>query len=187
MTTKFRLTLLVCSSLFLSSCSIFEKIQKWEEDLVKKDKTEKKDKYKKEEKYDKKEESSYKIANKVIDAAREKTGSPYKFGGTTRAGYDCSGLVYVSFEEIGIKLPRTSVGQATVGKEIAFEKVRPGDLVFFATKKGDEGISHVGIVTEIKDTEIVLFIHAANSGVKEDNLYSPYYKKTFVKATRPYK
>lgn len=183
MTTKFRISVLLCSLLFLSSCSIFEKIRKWDEDLANKHKTDKKDKPIKK---DKKVESASTLALRVIDAARDKTGSPYKFGGTTRAGYDCSGLVYVSFEEVGMKLPRTSAEQATVGKEIAFENVKPGDLVFFATKKGESKISHVGIVTEIQDDEIVLFIHAANSGVKEDNLHSPYYKKTFVKATRPF-
>lgn len=126
------------------------------------------------------------MSQKVIDIARDKIGSPYKFGGKTRAGYDCSGLVYSTFEEVGIKLPRTSVEQATIGKEIAFEHVRPGDLVFFATKKSDNKISHVGLVTEIKDKEVVLFIHAANTGVKEDNLLSDYYRRTFVTARRTF-
>ena len=156
----------LCLSLLvlISSCGLFERLRKVEDD-------------------------KYPTSNRikqVIAAARDKTGSPYKFGGKTPAGYDCSGLVFVSFEEVGLRLPRTSTEQATVGKEIAFENVRPGDLVFFATKKGDDKISHVGLVTEIKGDEVVLFIHAANTGVKEDNLYAPYYKKTFVKATRPF-
>lgn len=146
----------------LSSCGLFERLRKVHDD--------------------KKETSSK--ASRVVDAARDKTGSPYKFGGKTAAGYDCSGLVFVSFEEIGMKLPRTSAEQATVGKEVALENVRPGDLVFFATKKGESKITHVGIVTEIKEKEIVLFIHAANSGVQEDNLYSKYYQKTFIMARR---
>jgi probable lipoprotein NlpC len=125
-----------------------------------------------------------KKAKEVIANARNKTGSPYKYGGKGDGGYDCSGLVFTSFQEAGIKLPRSSNEQATIGKDIAFEKVRPGDLVFFATKKGEGTISHVGIVTEVKDKEVVLFIHAANSGVQEDNLYAPYYFKTFVKAKR---
>lgn len=125
-------------------------------------------------------------AMEVVDAARKKIGSPYKAGGTTGTGYDCSGLVFSTFEEVGLKLPRTSIEQATVGKEVAFEHVRPGDLVFFATKKNDRKISHVGLVTEIKGEEVVLFIHAANSGVKEDNLFSEYYRRTFVTARRTF-
>ena len=122
----------------------------------------------------------------VVNAAKKKMGTPYKYGGATSAGYDCSGLVFTSFDEANIKLPRTSAEQATVGKDIAMEKVRPGDLVFFATKKGEGKISHVGIVTEVKAKEVVMFIHAANTGVQEDNLYAPYYFNSFVKAKRPY-
>ena len=125
-------------------------------------------------------------SKKVIDVARKKMGAPYRPGGSSNAGYDCSGLVYSSFEEVGIKLPRTSAEQATVGKEVALEHVRPGDLVFFATKKNDKRISHVGLVTEIKEEEVVLFIHAANSGVREDNLFSEYYRKTFITARRTF-
>ncbi len=156
----------LCLSLLvlISSCGIFERFRKFDDK--------------------KPSNSNNRIENRVVEAARDKTGSPYKFGGKTAAGYDCSGLVFVSFEEVGMRLPRTSSEQATVGKEIALEKVRPGDLVFFATKKGDSKISHVGIVTEIKEKEIVLFIHAANTGVQEDNLYSKYYQKTFIMARR---
>jgi probable lipoprotein NlpC len=154
----------LCFSLIflLSSCGLFERLRNANDH--------------------KKETNSR--ASRVVEAAREKTGSPYKFGGKTASGYDCSGLVFVSFEEVGMRLPRTSSEQATVGKEIALENVRPGDLVFFATKKGDSKISHVGIVTEIKEKEVVLFIHAANTGVQEDNLYSKYYQKTFIIARR---
>jgi probable lipoprotein NlpC len=126
-------------------------------------------------------------ARKVINAAEDNLGAPYLYAGTGDGGYDCSGLVYTSFKSAGIKIPRSSVDQANVGTEIERNEVRPGDLVFFATKKGETKISHVGIVTKIKRRkEDVLFIHAANAGVQEDNLFSPYYLNTFVKATRPY-
>ncbi len=126
-------------------------------------------------------------ARKVINAAEDNLGAPYLYAGTGDGGYDCSGLVYTSFKAAGIKIPRNSVDQANVGVEVERNDVRPGDLVFFATKKGETKISHVGIVTKIKRRkEDVLFIHAANSGVQEDNLFSPYYLNSFVKATRPY-
>ena len=63
--------------------------------------------------------------------------------------------------------------------------LRVGDLVFFITGKEDK-ISHVGIVTEVKSKNDIRFIHAADSGVKEDNLFTKYYQKTFTKAMRPF-
>ena len=121
----------------------------------------------------------------IISTARDYTGTPYKFGGITRNGMDCSGLVTVAFNSVNLKLPRVSADMATVGKEIKMKDVRPGDLLFFITGKEDK-ISHVGIVTEVRGKDNVLFIHAADAGVKEDNLYQKYYQKTFTKATRPF-
>ena len=162
MKTKiFKISFLLFGVAFLSSCSIFSKMRNSDNPPSVK-------------------------APLVVQAAKKKMGAPYKYGGATSAGYDCSGLVFTSFDEANIRLPRTSVEQANVGKDIAMEKVRPGDLVFFATKKGEGKISHVGIVTEVKTKEVIMFIHAANTGVQEDNLYAPYYFNSFVKAKRPY-
>jgi cell wall-associated NlpC family hydrolase len=129
--------------------------------------------------------STSKKAKIVVNAAKSRLGAPYKFGGTTSTGYDCSGLVFMSFQEAGITLPRTSVQQASIGKQVSLERVKPGDLVFFVTKK-EATISHVGIVTELKGPDMTMFIHAANTGVQEDNIYSKYYKSTFAKAMRPF-
>ena len=126
-----------------------------------------------------------KKAKIVVNAAKSRLGSPYKFGGTTSSGYDCSGLVFMSFQEAGITLPRTSIQQANVGKQVSLDRVKPGDLLFFVTKK-EATISHVGIVTELKGPDMTMFIHAANTGVQEDNVYSKYYKSTFAKAMRPF-
>jgi probable lipoprotein NlpC len=99
----------------------------------------------------------------IINTARDYTGTPYKYGGTTRSGMDCSGLVTVAFNS----------------------DLHQGDLVFFITGKEDK-ISHVGIVTDVKSKNEIYFIHAADSGVKEDNLFTKYYQKTFTKAMRPF-
>lgn len=126
-----------------------------------------------------------KTVREIITTAKDYKGTPYKYGGTTRSGMDCSGLVTVAFNAVNLKLPRSSVDMAKVGKEVSMRNLRPGDLVFFTTGKEDK-ISHVGIVTEVKALNNILFIHAADSGVKEDNLFAPYYQKTFTKAMRPF-
>lgn len=123
--------------------------------------------------------------SEVIQAARAFTGTPYKWGGTTRAGMDCSGLTGNAFQAINLNLPRTTDGQALVGEKIKLKKVIPGDLVFFATGKKKREITHVGIVTEIKAHDNVKFIHASTSlGVVETNIYSDYYIKRFRTARR---
>lgn len=82
-------------------------------------------------------------------------------------------------------IPRVSRDQATIGPAVKVEAVRPGDLLFFSTSKSRKGINHVGLVTEVSKGRIQ-FIHATSSlGVMEDNLFSDYYKRAFVKAIRP--
>ncbi len=122
---------------------------------------------------------------KVIQTARSYTGTPYKYGGTTRAGMDCSALTIHSFRAVDLTLPRSASGQSKVGKEVRLEEVKPGDLVFFATGKKKRQITHVGLVTEKKGRDNIKFIHASTSlGVVEDNIFSSYYQQRFRKARR---
>jgi cell wall-associated NlpC family hydrolase len=126
-------------------------------------------------------------AMKVIEAARSYIGTPYRYGGTTRRGMDCSGLLCTSFQAVNISLPRPSYEQAEYGREVRLRDVQPGDLVFFSDKKIGNKVTHVGMVTVVNGREDVTFIHASTSrGVIEDNLYKEYYQKIFVKAVRPF-
>ena len=123
--------------------------------------------------------------DKVISAARSFTGTPYKYGGMTRSGMDCSGLLLNSFKAINFDLPRSSESQSKIGKEVKLKELQPGDLVFFATGKKKRKITHVGLVTESRDGDNIKFIHASTSlGVVESNIYSNYYKERFREARR---
>lgn len=128
------------------------------------------------------ENSADKEANSVVKAAHKFLGTPYKYGGTTSSGLDCSGLVINSFQAVGFQMPRMSREQADKGKEVRLKDVREGDLVFFTTS--GSRINHVGIVEKVKNGEI-FFIHSSTSkGVIVSSLEETYWNKRFVKATR---
>lgn len=108
-------------------------------------------------------------------------GTPYKSGGTTAKGFDCSGFTSYVFAKMGIDLPRVSSDQATIGTKVAKTDLTAGDLVFFDTSGGNNSaISHVGIY--IGDGK---FAHASLSrGVVVDKIDSSYYKPRYVTARR---
>lgn len=122
----------------------------------------------------------------VITTARTFLGTPYKYGGTTRSGMDCSGLLLNSFKAVNVTLPRSSEAQSKVGREIRkMNDLEPGDLVFFATGKSKSAITHVGLVTDVRSKDNIKFIHSSSSlGVVETNLFAEYYIKRFRGARR---
>jgi cell wall-associated NlpC family hydrolase len=129
------------------------------------------------------EESPKEIKREIIDYAKTFQGTRYKFGGTTEAGMDCSGLVYTAFQKENITLPRISRDMATKGILISFKDIEAGDLVFFKTSRKNT-ITHVGLVVEAKRGE-VLFIHSTTrAGVIISSLDEAYWKKAFVEVRR---
>ena len=120
----------------------------------------------------------------VISTARSYTGTPYKYGGTTRAGMDCSALVYHAYYSVGVTMPRISADQSKVGKKVGAKDLERGDLLFFATGKRKNQVTHAGIVTEVSKND-VRFIHSSTSlGVSEDYLSNRYWTKVFLFARR---
>ncbi len=113
----------------------------------------------------------------AIAAAQTAIGTPYRYGGTTTSGFDCSGLTVWAFRQAGVTLPRTSFQQYRLGTAISQEQIQPGDLVFFSS--AGPGASHVGVATG--PTTV---ISATNSGVMEHRIDDSYWGGHYVGARR---
>ena len=117
--------------------------------------------------------------NEIASYAEKFNGTPYKFGGTTPAGFDCSGYIRHVYNNFDINLPRTSAEQFKVGTSVNKDNLQPGDLVFFANTY-KKGISHTGIY--IGNNE---FISAKSRGVLKANLKTdPYWAPKYAGAKR---
>jgi len=117
-------------------------------------------------------------ANALVEFAKTLKGCPYVFGGTTTAGFDCSGFVQYVYKQYGYSLNRTANDQMKNGVSVTVPELQPGDIVFF----GYNGYSnHSGIY--IGNNQ---FIHAANSnsGVVITSLYVDYYCSSYMGARR---
>ena len=123
-------------------------------------------------------------ADAIINTALTYSGVKYKYGGTSRKGMDCSGLLYVSFNNNEVTLPRVSHEMAGEGKKIRLEKVRKGDLLFFKTSRKGKRINHVGLVVSV-DKNDIKFIHSTSSrGVIVSSMREGIVPESFFKATR---
>lgn len=130
-------------------------------------------------------DQSYLGLQLVNNAIAEFKGVRYRGGGTTKAGMDCSGMVYATFKLFDITLPRSSHEMAKVGKEIKLTEVKKGDLLFFKNNRHRSSINHVGMVVEVTEEGEVKFIHSStSSGVIISSMNEPYNSRTFVQAGR---
>lgn len=128
------------------------------------------------------EDTSY-LVKQLINSASDNLGVGYRGGGTTKDGFDCSGLIYSTFKKFDITLPRSSHQMATIGTKIDLKSAKKGDLIFFINR-GQRRINHVGMVVEVTDEE-VKFIHSSTqSGVIISSTKEPYYNRTFVQINR---
>ncbi|WP_312982464.1 NlpC/P60 family protein [Atlantibacter sp.] len=120
------------------------------------------------------------VIAELNDQLRTWHGTPYRYGGMNRHGVDCSAFVLVTFRDrFALRLPRQTSEQAEVGTRIDKDELLPGDLVFFKTGSGENGL-HVGIY----DTDNQ-FIHASTSqGVIKSSLDNVYWNKKFWQARR---
>lgn len=120
------------------------------------------------------------VVAQLSEQLRQWYGTPYRYGGLDRAGVDCSGFVYRTFRDrFDLLLPRSTEQQTKVGNKVPRDELMPGDLVFFKTGSGENGL-HVGIY----DTNDQ-FIHASTSkGVIRSSLNNVYWRKVYWQARR---
>ncbi len=123
------------------------------------------------------------FVDQLILKASENIGTRYRSGGTTKEGFDCSGLMCYTFSSYDIKLPRSSIEMASYGSKIDTENAQKGDLIFFKTN-GRRQINHVGMVVEVLDGEIK-FIHSSNhGGVIISSTKESYYQRNLAQVNR---
>ncbi len=121
--------------------------------------------------------------DELIETASSNIGTRYQSGGTSKSGYDCSGLMCTTFGAFDIKLPRTSLEQSRLGVVVNPEDAQKGDLIFFKTN-GRSRINHVGMVVEVCDGDIK-FIHASvGGGVVISSVKEKYYEKKLTQINR---
>jgi cell wall-associated NlpC family hydrolase len=124
----------------------------------------------------------------IARTARSQIARPYHLGGSSpESGFDCSGLVFWTYAQHGINLPRTTREQIEIGQEVGRHELQPGDLVFF--KVNGKGLFslfaksslHVGLYTNDGN-----FVHAPSSGksVREDHISNVHWDQCYLTARR---
>jgi lipoprotein Spr len=124
-----------------------------------------------------------KTIDNILTEAETYLGTPYRYGGMTRNGIDCSAFVLSVFgAAAGLSLPRVAASQSQEGEKIEKENLQKGDLIFFSHGRR---ISHVGIVESVTEDGEIKFIHAATSkGVMISSLNDSYWGPKFRFAKR---
>lgn len=118
------------------------------------------------------------VGSRAAAAALKQVGVPYRWGGHTPQGFDCSGLVYYAYSRAGLAVPRTTREQRRAVYRVRIDAAQPGDLLFFRTRFK---VSHVALY--LGDGE---FVHAPSTGktVTIGTLDNPYYRDHLVSVGR---
>jgi probable lipoprotein NlpC len=123
--------------------------------------------------------------SKVINAAEKYLNTPYRYGGVTSKGLDCSGLINLSFKDaVGVSPPRSASALYSWVEKIPLDEAQPGDLLFFKTDKSGR-ITHVALFLGNRR-----FIHSASFGAKTGVIYTSFdegsWSRTFAGAGRAF-
>lgn len=119
------------------------------------------------------------LGEQAASHAMKMVGKPYRYGGASPAGFDCSGLILYSYRQAGLSVPRSTESQRAAARPIKVSQLRRGDLLYF----NQEGKKYGHAAIYLGDNR---FVHAPSSGkaVRVDRLDSPYWKKHLSEARR---
>lgn len=119
----------------------------------------------------------------IVELAMEYLGVPYRYGGASPSGFDCSGFVYYLCKSVGISVPRTATSQWNAGYDkVSKSELQPGDLVFFSSYAGGSSIGHVGIY--IGNNQFIHSSSPSSGGVIISGMDENYYSARYVGACR---
>lgn len=126
------------------------------------------------------------LTGEIIDYATKHLGRPYRSGAKGPSSFDCSGFTSYVFKKFDIALSPSSRTQYTQGRKISLDEVRPGDLLFFAGRRGGKTVGHVGMAVDVNEDGSIKFIHAATSKGITYGKYPDggYYSKRYIGARR---
>ncbi|MBL8201291.1 MAG: C40 family peptidase [Chromatiales bacterium] len=118
------------------------------------------------------------VRSQVVFTAMQMVGVPYRWGGSTPQGFDCSGLVQYAYSNAGLRLPRTAADQMDATAPVTLENAQAGDLLFF---RDGSRTSHVAIYLGEGR-----FVHAPSTGnqVSLDSFGNAYWRMRFARAGR---
>ncbi|MFJ2367043.1 C40 family peptidase [Pseudomonas sp. NPDC087697] len=124
------------------------------------------------------------LADSILERGLSLVGTRYRMGGTSEAGFDCSGFIgYLFREEAGMNLPRSTREMINVNAPlVSRNNLKPGDLLFFATNGRRGRVSHAGIY--LGDDQFIHSSSRRSGGVRVDSLGDSYWSKTFIEAKR---
>lgn len=126
------------------------------------------------------------LADDIISYANRYLGKPYRRGGKGPNSFDCSGFTSFVFRHFGTSLGASSRDQFRQGEAIATSDIRPGDLMFFSTRRAGKSVGHVGIAVDVAPDGKISFIHAAiRGGIRVDTYPDGgYYSHHYIGARR---
>ena len=119
-------------------------------------------------------------ASGVVRSALSQVGKPYRYGGSTPRGFDCSGLIWWAYRQNGVTVPRVTRDQAKAGSVVKASALRPGDILVFKTRSSGTGL-HTALYTGSGT-----FVHSPSSGnkVRTDKLSNAYWRKRLIAMRR---
>lgn len=131
------------------------------------------------------DQSTTGLLAQIINTSKSFCGTPYRYGGTSRSGIDCSGLMRTAFGEHNLELPHSSKRLRKMGVHVDFKALEPGDLLFFKGRNiNSKSTGHVALVTSVCNGHVEM-VHATRRGVVVDQLEKqPYYSTRLLEARR---